>query len=115
MLDVWTVLPSRVLCGTRHNLNPQNPTVLLGGIFLPSAPRELFNPKTFSTRGEATPQAPSILISCSPTSSIHHSQMEKRQTEEKKLQLTTFDNVFNKPTYFRYHQINLVYLISWPA
>ena len=25
MLDVWTVLPSRVLCGTRHNLNPKTP------------------------------------------------------------------------------------------
>ena len=55
MLDVWTVLPSRFLCGTRHNLNPQNSTVLLGGIFLPLAPQELFQPQDFLRTGRRDP------------------------------------------------------------
>ena len=91
LLDVWTGRPSRSLCGTRHNLNPQNSTVL-GGIFLPSAPQELFQPQTFSTRRRRPPRHhQSLLAAVQLLRYITHRWSRGGRQKKTKLQLTTFE------------------------
>ena len=92
--EVWTQ-QQVPLWHTRHNLKPPK----LGWNLLTfGSPGAFSTPlKTFSSRGEWgvwTPQAPSILISCSPTSSIHHSQIDRGGQKKRNFNWLLSNNVF---------------------